>query len=237
MSSLLSDGVWKYVAAAAAGALGSYYLISRRCPRPRFRVYVPSENDDSSNVDGWQQLIHENSFALIVTTTSSGATHLTQIPILLDSDAGFTFWGHVARANPHAEAMQETGAATRLLFFGPHAAIPASCYATSPQVGTWNYATVHVDVRATTHRDMDTVRPFLDKLSHSVDGAWQWNSYAGSLVDEIVVFSFEPIHIMYKRKMSQNKGEADKEAVRQYLSQQESAHEECPCSWVKQYIT
>ena len=89
-------------------------------------------------------LIEQYSFGTLVTAdgTSREATHL---PFVVDrhADGSATLLGHVARANPHARAI-ESGAAALAIFTGPHAYVSPRWYAAGGAVPTWNYAAVHV---------------------------------------------------------------------------------------------
>ena len=103
-------------------------------------MYVPSHFrvEDPSTIHSF---IRENSFGTLV-SSDGDAPSATHLPFLIfPSGESFELAGHLARANPQAEALT---AAKELLaiFQGPHAYISPRWYA-SKAVPTWNYQSVH----------------------------------------------------------------------------------------------
>ncbi|ATJ83529.1 FMN-binding negative transcriptional regulator [Halomonas beimenensis] len=91
-----------------------------------------------------QAFIDAHSFGVLVTPDLE-ATHL---PFVLRREEGELgrLYGHVARANPHWQALE--GAEALVVFAGPHAYVSPSWYDRAPAVPTWNYAVVHARGRA-----------------------------------------------------------------------------------------
>lgn len=89
-------------------------------------------------------VIERYPFATLATASPHGPPTLTHLPLLLDRHRGphGTLIGHLARANPHCGLLAE-GAATTVVFHGPHAYITPTWYAEEPSLPTWNYIAVH----------------------------------------------------------------------------------------------
>lgn len=77
-------------------------------------------------------------FATVMHAGSDGCA-AQHIPLLVDLDGGrLVLHGHVAAANPLAEARDATA-----IFHGPHAFVSAAWYGEPGTVPTWNYLAVH----------------------------------------------------------------------------------------------
>jgi transcriptional regulator len=69
---------------------------------------------------------------------------VTAIPLFFENDGdSTTMVGHMARRNPHANALQ-TGQRALAIFAGPHAYISSRWYEDRPTVPTWDYVVAHV---------------------------------------------------------------------------------------------
>lgn len=83
-------------------------------------------------------------FALLVTPAEGGGTHATSTAVFFERDDDRTsLVGHMARRNPHAQALAE-GQSALAVFWGPHAYISSRWYSAKPEVPTWNYLQAHV---------------------------------------------------------------------------------------------
>lgn len=100
------------------------------------------------------ELVRRHPFAMFVTSQPGGAPVATHSPVVIPSDAapvdtlvGTTLLGHIARANPQWQSIDESIPAL-LVFSGPHGYVSPTSYASDPSVPTWDYAAVHLTVRA-----------------------------------------------------------------------------------------
>lgn len=104
-------------------------------------MYVPSafRPTDQSRL---HNLIEQYSFGLLLTPTDA-LPEVTHLPLLLVRNEGEhgTLYGHLARANPHADRLQ--GSQSLAVFSGPHVYISPSWYEAEQVVPTWNYVAVH----------------------------------------------------------------------------------------------
>ena len=99
-------------------------------------------------------------------------TTISHVPLLLvpGCEPHGTLLGHVARANPHWEALR--GVESIAVFHGPHAYVSPSWY-TEPAaaVPTWNYAAIHAHGVAELIEDEAETRAVLDALVHRFEGS------------------------------------------------------------------
>ncbi len=160
-------------------------------------------------------------FALLVTHGRDGlfATHL---PVILKEGEGTgpSFFGHVAKANPHWRNT-DGGAEALLVFSGPQAYVTPSWYATKKETGkvvpTWNYASVHVRGRVSWPTDEAFLRQNLadltDRHESGRDHPWALgdapDDFIAMQMRAIVGMQFQVSSFDAKLKMSQNRPAAD----------------------------
>lgn len=104
-------------------------------------MYVPRryEVTDSHTID---EFVRAHGFGLLI-TARDGVPAGTHVPMeLLRSTQGRILEGHVARANPHWQAIAD-GDRALAVFLGPHAYVSSSWY-DHENVPTWNYQAVHM---------------------------------------------------------------------------------------------
>lgn len=170
-----------------------------------------------------RQMIEGQEFALLVTHGPDGlaASHL---PLLIDSDAGpqGTLWGHLARANPQAQAIDQGSIDEALVIFqGPHAYVSPRWYEAHPAVPTWNYAAVHAYGRPQAIREASVLRGLLERLTQRYEGdgadAWRMRGldekFLAGMLKGIVGFAIPIDRIEGKLKLSQNRKAVDRRQV------------------------
>jgi transcriptional regulator len=88
-------------------------------------------------------IIAKYPFAHVITSVD-GETFATPTPVLFENDhTRSTLVGHMARINPHAQALQ-SNQPVLVVFSGPHTYISASWYRTQLTVPTWDYVAAQV---------------------------------------------------------------------------------------------
>ncbi len=162
------------------------------------------------------RLLTDNPFATIVAITPDGleASHL---PLVYRPHEG-RLLGHLARANPLAGVLA-AGEPVLVMFQGPHAYVSPRAYQT-PGAPTWNYLAAHVHGRAVALDDDETAALLTELTAHFDHGESRPGSLA-RLSDEqlaarrraILGFSLVIDRIEAKAKLSQNRPQADREAV------------------------
>jgi transcriptional regulator len=185
-------------------------------------MYVPAHFAED-RVPVLHQAIQASGLATLVTMTADGliASH---VPLLLDpAPAPYgTLIGHLARPNPQARpAIGEAMA----IFLGPDGYITPSYYATKRETGkvvpTWNYIAIHA---YGTLRFIDDPAHLLDIVTrltnrHETQRASPWAvsdapaEFTRGMLNGIVGFELTVTRLEGKRKMSQNRPEADRAGV------------------------
>ncbi|CAO3361320.1 FMN-binding negative transcriptional regulator [Azospirillum melinis] len=163
-------------------------------------------------------------------TTVAGGLLCTPLPLFLAADEGGmgTLYGHVAKANPQ---WRETPAADALaIFMGPDAYVTPSWYEGKSRDGkvvpTWNYVAVHaygpVEFFEDADRLLDVVTRLTDRHESSRPQPWAVGDappdFVRAQLRGIVGVRLPIARIDAKRKMSQNRSEADRANVKAELS-------------------
>jgi len=162
--------------------------------------------------------------ANLVTTGSEGLI-ATPLPLMLDADDGEfgTLHGHLAKANPQ----WKTGDAAQALaiFMGPDAYVTPSWYPTKAETGkvvpTWNYVSVHAYGAVEFYEDADRLLEVVTRLTDRHEGGradrWRVSDAPGAFVSAqlkgIVGLRMKITRLDAKRKMSQNRNDADRNGV------------------------
>ena len=162
----------------------------------------------------------------------------SHVPLLLDPDEGpyGTLYGHLARANPHWQALAEGGEAL-VIFAGEQAYISPSFYPSKAvdgkSVPTWNYLAVHAYGQAEVFDDAERLLALVSRLSskHEANRPAPWavsdapRDYIDSMLKAIVGFSVPISRLIGKRKLSQNRSTADQLGVRDGLLANPNSHD------------
>ncbi len=193
-------------------------------------MYTP-QIFDWSDVQSIHTQMRRHPFALLL-TQHQGALHTSHLPFHLDSRRGpnGTLSAHLARANPHCEALI-AGAASQVVFTGPNAYISPRWYSEpSRNVPTWNYVAIHAFGRPVIARELQTVLRNIATLTdaHEQGRAQPWSigeaqALSEKLAAHVLAFEIPIERIEGKRKLSQNRSETDRIGVMNALREDESA--------------
>ncbi|MCY7387985.1 MAG: FMN-binding negative transcriptional regulator [Burkholderiales bacterium] len=182
-------------------------------------MYIPNHfsEADQARIGA---LIHDFGFATLISTLTDGL-QVTHAPVQYDQ-ARSVLIGHLARANPHAAALQD-GTSLLAIFHGPHSYISPAWYIDEnprvPNVPTWNYATVHV-TGTITRIDDDVAKWNIVKdlaAQYEAGSSTPWDPHSlgahASKLGAIVGFEIAITKIEAKLKLSQNRSVQDQESV------------------------
>ena len=174
--------------------------------------------------------------ANLVTATTDGPL-VTPLPLFIDETEGEhgVIYGHLARANPQwrVPPMGEGLA----VFMGPDAYVTPSWYATKQETGkvvpTWNYVAVHahgpVEFFDDPARLLDAVTRLTNLHEGSRPAPWAVNDapsdFIAAQLRGIVGLRMPVTRIEGKRKMSQNRNEADRAGAATGLASSKHASE------------
>jgi len=192
-------------------------------------MYTPPAfvEDDPSAL---RQLIREARLSSLVTATAEGLI-ATPLPLILDENEGEhgVLYGHVARANPQWR-LPAAGEAL-VIFSGPDAYVSPSWYASKREHGkvvpTWNYVAVHAYGQVEFFEDEGRLQDVVTRLTnlHEQPRAEPWAvtdapaQFIRSQLKGIVGLRLPIARIEGKRKMSQNRPEADRVGVAEGLTE------------------
>jgi transcriptional regulator len=187
-------------------------------------------------------LIAAYDFATVISLTPDGLS-ATHVPVFYEPGRGErgTLVTHLARANPHAAALD--GAEVLTIFQGPHGYISPSLYTVQPSVPTWNYAAVHVYGRARLVTDPQALVAMLGSLvaKHEAGRAEPWSmaglseKYIDGMVKRIVGIEIAVTRLEGKHKLSQNRNGADRTKIIGALEASEYAHERELAAYMTQH--
>jgi transcriptional regulator len=154
-------------------------------------------------------------------THGPGGLFASHLPFVHDGDR---LLGHIARANPHPERAPD-GSDCLVILQGPEAYVSPNWYLSKAidgrQVPTWNYEAVHVRGRLRWFSDPDRLMDVLQRLTERFEAGspepWRVSDapadYVERLARGVVGIEVEIVEITAKRKLSQNKPQADRAGV------------------------
>ena len=185
-------------------------------------MYVPAHFADD-RIAVLHGAIHAGGLATLVTMTADGliASH---VPLLLHAEPApyGTLIGHLARPNPQARGAIGEALA---IFLGPDGYITPSYYETKRETGkvvpTWNYTAIHAygSLRFFDDREqlLDIVTRLTNHHEHKRAAPWAVSDapadFVQGMLNGIIGFELTIARLEGKRKMSQNRPEADREGV------------------------
>jgi transcriptional regulator len=185
-------------------------------------MYRPAAFDVADR-DELFDLIELAAFGHLV-TMAQGGFDATGLPFVVDRDSGPAgrLRGHVARANTQWRSID--GVAALVLFPITDGYVSPSTYPSKAEHGkvvpTWNYEVVHVHGRVQIHDDHEWLRAIVTDLTdrheaaRSVESPWAVTDAPGDFIDKqlkaIVGIEVQIESVEGKRKLSQNRSEADR---------------------------
>lgn len=196
-------------------------------------MYTPPAFRDNDR-DSIHATIQAARLATLVTATAEGLV-ATPLPLMVEPAEGEhgTLYGHVARANPQWR-LAPIGAAMAV-FMGPDAYVTPSWYASKREHGkvvpTWNYVAVHAYGPAEFFEDADRLLDVVTRLTrhHEAQRAEAWAvsdapaPFIASQLKGIVGLRLPITRLEGKRKLSQNRSEADRAGVAAGLGESDDA--------------
>jgi transcriptional regulator len=193
-----------------------------------------------------QQLIQHTRLAQLVSVGEHGlqASHL---PLLLNPDEGAngTLYGHMAKANPQWRDLQN-GAEALVIFAGADAYVSPAFYPAKAEHGkvvpTWNYLAVHAYGKAEVFTDAERLLAVVSALTDRHEGGRQqpWAvsdapaDYIDGMLKAIVGFALPIERVIGKRKLSQNRSQADINGVRNGLAASEDVRDQTLARFIPQ---
>ena len=156
----------------------------------------------------------------LVSATQAGLM-VSHLPLFIQRDGdAVRLEGHLARANPHWQAIG-AGCASVAIFQGPHAYVRPGWYPSKAETGkvvpTWAYIAVHAHGALTATLDADWLLRHLHAITDAQeagrDAPWSVDDappdYIAARMRGIVGVSLSVSQLMGSWKLNQNKSEAD----------------------------
>lgn len=178
----------------------------------------PFENDHLAELHA---MMRKHPFALLV-TLHAGEIHFTHLPFHLHAARGpnGTLEAHLARANPHARALQAGGPST-VVFKGPDAYVSPRWYEDPAlNVPTWNYVAIHAHGLPRTTGEPAALLEMIGRLTDEheayIERPWsvrEARGHAERLVTQIIGFELPIERLEGKYKLSQNRSDGDRAGV------------------------
>ncbi|WP_460452587.1 FMN-binding negative transcriptional regulator [Alsobacter sp. SYSU BS001988] len=186
-------------------------------------MYTPPafRDEDRGNLLATMQAARLANF---ITATADGPL-VTPLPLFIDGAEGEhgVIYGHLAKANPQ---WRVTPVGEGLaIFMGPDAYVTPAWYATKQETGkvvpTWNYVAVHAQGPVEFFQDADRLLDVVTRLTHLHERdrptAWKVGDapadFIASQLRGIVGLRMRITRLEGKRKMSQNRNDADRAGV------------------------
>lgn len=154
---------------------------------------------------------------VLITISEDGAPVATHMPILWDAEKRIAT-GHIARANPQ---WQQGAGKGLIVLSGAEAYVTPSWYPSKAEHGktvpTWNYEAVHITGHVEWFDDAVRLEAIVRDLSavHEESRAHPWaiedapRAYIDAMLRGFVGVTLTAERVEAKRKLSQNKNEAD----------------------------
>jgi len=188
-------------------------------------MYIPEHFDVTDSTE-LADLITRYNFGTLVSVIGDRpfATHL---PFLYDQPRS-RLRAHMARSNPHWEALAGNAQDALIIFQGPHTYISPSWY-DAPGVPTWNYISVHVYGSFHIIDNALTHRQILDDLTskHEENQTDPWiadfeSVPAANMIAATIAFEIAIKEIQGKFKLNQNRSATDRAGVIDALANERS---------------
>jgi transcriptional regulator len=191
-------------------------------------MWIPEDNqmNDRAEIVGFMKRF---SFATIITSNDNipTATHLPFL-VRIESDK-VILTSHFAKANEQWKSIKNN--TVLVIFNEPHAYISPKLYDKELNVPTWNYLAVHAYGKGTIILETDKVMQVLNATVINYEQGYQeqWQglpeNYKLNLSKGIVAFEIEVFDLQAKKKISQNKTEAEKHRIIDSLSKSDDSNE------------
>jgi transcriptional regulator len=189
-------------------------------------MYAPSANRVSDQAEA-TAFVDAHPFAMLCVNGPDGPV-IAHVPLVSVKDGEgrlVELIGHVARANPFHELIEESGTPVVAVFRGADAYVSPSFYPSKQEHGkvvpTWNYLAAEARGTIFIDRDAANMLDYLVPLTNQMEShrpvPWAVNDapadYLSMMTRAIVGLKIKVSHLTGKRKISQGKSDADYSGV------------------------
>ncbi|WP_197081376.1 FMN-binding negative transcriptional regulator [Chromobacterium sp. LK1] len=162
------------------------------------------------------ELLAAHPFATLITPQTNGEPWISHLLLLADPEQPDCLLGHLARANPHSQALLRGRSVA--LFHGEHGYVSPAWYAAGgAQVPTWNYRVAHAHGVVEEMEGTALLRQLeLQVRRFEGESGWRLPSESAAIQAmqrAIVGFRLRVERWDLKEKLSQNRSAADQDGV------------------------
>ncbi len=199
-------------------------------------MYIPKINL-TTDKDQIVAFMKQFSFATIITARDNfpTATHLPFLVTIKEDNIILT--SHFAKANEHWQDIEKLK--TLVIFSEPHAYISTNNYDKELNVPTWNYISVHVygqgKLITETEKTFEILEATIDNYETSYRQKWDGfpEDYKLKMSKGIVAFEILVTDLQAKKKLSQNRTDAEKKKIIETLSKSKDTNETLIADFMK----
>lgn len=191
-------------------------------------MYIPKHyvTKDKTEIVSFMK---QYSFATIVTVKDNFQT-ATHLPfIVTENDDKIILTSHFAKANKQWKEITDNQ--VLIIFSEPHAYISPKHYDKELNVPTWNYISVHAYGQGRIITENEKAFEVLEKMIGNYEKEYkkQWDNlpadYKNKMINGIVAFEVVVTDLQAKKKLSQNKTEAERLRIIETFEKSENDNE------------
>jgi transcriptional regulator len=194
----------------------------------------PFELTDTAEAVAFMQ---RYSFATLV-SVNNGIPAATHLPFVVKQQhERVILSSHLAK--PNVQSQDLLNGDVLVIFTEPHTYVAPKHYEKELNVPTWNYLAVHAYGKPTVVTDVTQQLAALEEMiaAYDTDYLTQWAGlpmdYKLKLVKGIVVFDIEVNDLQGKKKLSQNRTQADRQSVTDALSNSTDVNEQTIATYMQ----
>ncbi len=180
-------------------------------------MYTP-QNYQTHDINEAFELIISYPFATLISVQDQ-QPYISHLPLTPQRQGDQIYLiGHLAKANPHWKFMTQNKLTA--IFHGPHTYVTPKWYAEN-DVPTWNYTTLHTTGKVELIENSPGLIDCLKTLTTHTEKVWPsgWEFFipddliGEALPQSIVGFKITVEKMLFKKKMSQNRSNADRVGI------------------------
>ena len=199
-------------------------------------MYIPKLNLVTDR-DEIVSFMKRFSFATIITAKNNlpTATHLPFVVTIKEDNIILT--SHFAKANEHWKDIESNK--VLVIFSGPHAYISPENYDKEQNVPTWNYISVHACGQGRLITETDRTFEVLESTIDNYDTSYrqQWDNLPGEyklkMSKAIVAFDIAVTDLQGKKKLSQNRTDAEQQKIIDSLTKSSDTNEQLIADYMR----
>lgn len=203
-------------------------------------MYIPKANLTTDKTE-IVEFMRRFSFATIITSKDNFPT-ATHLPFVVSTNGDdIILTSHFAKANNHWQSIENT--TVLVIFSEPHAYISTGNYEKELSVPTWNYISIHAygegRLITATEKTLKILEATIDNFDKSYRQNWDGfpDEYKLKMSKGIVAFEILVTDLQGKKKLSQNRTEAEQRKIIDNLSNSMDTNEKVIAEYMAMNMT